>query len=176
METEQLEGVLEELDIEVESRVAELLRLSNSLCASLSDSFKVQLANLPRSIRTMTIAQFAAKNGGGLGQILLENTSQKQKELDTWVQSTPRVQLTTERRITRRMAAQTPVLAAKLEESLQTPLPGTYRKAKKHLIDTEVSDSSEDIATTKIKKVCGVLSLFYNADAEQKRKRSSHSR
>lgn len=49
--SESLENALEELDIEVESRCSELHRLSASLCASLSDSFRVQIANLPKHVR-----------------------------------------------------------------------------------------------------------------------------
>ena len=89
-ELEQFDAVLEELDIEVESRVADMQSSASALIASLTLAFRTQLTKLPRRVRAMALADFVGPAyNGSVDAVMGAAARQAQSAFDTWVAQTP---------------------------------------------------------------------------------------
>jgi len=90
----KVKAMMDELDIEVESRRADLRQQAETLSFSLQCAFRTQLSKLPRKIRKMPLSDFTDKYAGEISQVMGEDVQNMQKDLDNWVAQTPRLRST----------------------------------------------------------------------------------
>jgi hypothetical protein len=120
----QLRAMLDELEVEAQSRVAQLRQHAQSLSLSLKFSFRAAVAKLPLRIRQMSLATFCEKYSGNVHSVMEESAQKMQADLNHWVAETPRLRTArkaddpggTQRRILR-SAARTMARPERLEAS-----------------------------------------------------------
>ncbi|KAL6064854.1 EF-hand domain-containing protein [Balamuthia mandrillaris] len=76
-----LEAILDEFDLEVETRSAALMSEARDLCSSLKNQLHVELMKLPKRIREMPMKEFIDKHGGDINELHKNETIR--------IQSTP---------------------------------------------------------------------------------------
>jgi len=69
----KVESIIDELDIEVDARCAELKSLAKSAAFSVKNMFRVQMMKIPKKVRALTLNDFQKQYGGDIDAVLLKD-------------------------------------------------------------------------------------------------------
>ncbi|XP_070574994.1 borealin-like [Ptychodera flava] len=72
---EKLELFLQDFDLEVESRIENMRKEAEKICAIISSTYRMEIFKLPKNMRNMKRSEFLAK-GGSVDAVALEQVSQ----------------------------------------------------------------------------------------------------
>mmetsp|Transcript_35850 Transcript_35850/g.59768 ORF Transcript_35850/g.59768 Transcript_35850/m.59768 type:complete len:275 (+) Transcript_35850:60-884(+) len=71
----KISGILEELEVEVESRAQKIMTFAEERAMEIGNAFHVQLMKLPKKIRTMTILEFCNTYSGDVNSVIFSDVN-----------------------------------------------------------------------------------------------------